>query len=146
MTRHQGTEQVEPGLYVNLRQLAFKPLSESGPLPGSQTDVYYRVPIVVMLLAAPLMGLAYVVFLPFIGFAMVAYLLGGKGLQLAGGAAREAARVLRPAWEPSLAFLSRSKPAKPTEPRGLASNVQAETTDEWAESVERKLNETDHRG
>ncbi len=139
MTRHQGTEQVEPGLYVSFKQLAFQPLSKSGPLPGSKTDVYYRVPMIVMFLAAPLLGLAYVMFLPLIGFVMVAYLLGGKGLQFAGEAARHATRALRPGWEPSLAFLIRSKPVKPAD-------EQTETTDEWAKSVQNKLNETGRHG
>src|SRR3989304_363761 len=113
MTRHHGTEQVEPGLYVSLKQLAFQHLAKRGPLPGSETDVYYRVPMIAMFLAAPLLGLVYVMFLPLIGFVMVGYLLGGKGVQLAGNAARQATRVLRPGWDPSLAFLIRSKPAKP---------------------------------
>lgn len=139
MTRHQGTEQVEPGIYVSFKQLAFQPLSHGGPLPGSKTDVYYRVPMIVMFLAAPLLGLAYVIFLPLIGFVMVGYLLGGKAMQLAGEAARQATRVLRPGWEPSLAFLIRSKPAKPT-------SEQPETTDEWAKSVQDKLNGPSRHG
>ena len=133
MTRHLGTETAERGLYVSFKQLAFTPLSESGPLPGSSADVYYRVPLIVMFLAAPLLGLTFVIFLPLIGFGMMAYLVGHKTAQLASAAARDAAHVLRPGWEPSLAFLSRSKRAK---------TAHAErTADEWSESIEKQIEE-----
>lgn len=141
MTRHQGTEEVEPGLYVSFRQLTFQPLSERGPLPGGPTDFYYRVPLIVMFLAAPLVGLGFVIFLPLIGFGMLAYLIGDRGLQWAAGAAREATRVVRPGWEPSLAFLSRSKSGKTA---NAPEDRHAEKSDEWSKSVEKKLNGSDH--
>jgi hypothetical protein len=96
--------------------------------------VYRRVPILVLLVVGPILGLVYAVFLPFIGFAVVAGLLGVKGMQLAGGAARGAVRVLRPGWEPSMAFLSRSTPAK----------SKREARDEWAEDVRKKLDPPGH--
>jgi hypothetical protein len=135
MTRHLGTEKAEPGLYVSFRQLAFTPLSEAGPLPGSTEDVYYRVPLIVMFLTAPVLGLAFVMFLPLIGFGMMAYLLGHKTAELASSAARDAAHVLRPGWEPSLAFLSRSRRTK--------SEAAETTADDWSRSVEKQIEEAD---
>ena len=75
-------------------------------------------------------GLIYVIFLPFIGFAMVAWLLAVKATHLAADVAHGAARALRPGWEPSMAFLSRTKPA----------NAAQEGADKWAEEVGKKLN------
>ena len=129
MRHYRGTETVEPGLFFNARHLSFTSIDDAGPLPGRTDEVYRRVPMLALLVAGPLLGLAYVIFLPFIGFAMVTWLLGVKALHLAGGAARETVRVLRPGWEPSMAFLSRSKPAKAT--RAVA--------DKWVEEVEKKL-------
>ena len=129
MRHYRGSETVEPGLFFNPRHLSFTSIDDEGPLPGSTDEVYRRVPMLALLVAGPLLGLAYVIFLPFIGFAMVTWLLGVKALHLAGGAAREAVRVLTPGWEPSMAFLSRSKPTKTT--RAVA--------DKWAEEVEKKL-------
>lgn len=129
MRQYRGSEKVEAGLYFNLRQLSFKSMEEEGPLRGSKDEVYRRVPTLALLVVGPLLGLAYVIFLPFIGFAMVTWLLGVKALQLAGGVARGAVRVLSPGWEPSMAFLSRSKPTKTT----------GEAADEWAEEVQKKL-------
>ncbi len=131
MKRYRGTETVEPGLYFNVRQLSFKSMDERGPLPGSAEDVYRCVPTLVLLVVGPILGLAFVVFLPFIGFAMVGWLLVEKAGRLAAEATRAAVRVVRPGWEPSLAFLSRAKPAKPATGGGEA--------DAWAEAVRKKL-------
>ncbi|MBI2526200.1 MAG: hypothetical protein HYV93_09480 [Candidatus Rokubacteria bacterium] len=129
MKAYRGSDKVEPGLYFNARELSFKSVEEEGPLPGSPVEVFRRVPILVLLIVGPLLGLVYAVFLPFIGFAAVAWLLSVKAVQLGRGAAREAVRVLRPGWEPSLAFLSRSRPGA----------RRTEATDEWAEDVRKKL-------
>jgi hypothetical protein len=139
MRTYTGSQSVEPGLYFNVKRFSVKSIESRGPLPGTRNDEYRRAPMLVMLLIAPLLGLAYVIFLPLIGFAMVTWLLGDKAAQLATGAAAKAVRVLRPGWAPSLAFLSRSKPAEPDK------NVE-QTPDAWTEEVEKKLSEADRRG
>ena len=128
MKRYTGTETVPPGLYLNLRQVSFKSLDEEGPLPGTKQDVWHAVPTLMLLAVGPLMGLAFVIFLPLICFAMVGWLLGIKGAHMAAAMTRAAARSVKPGWEPSLAFLSRSRPAK---------GVAAEK-DEWAEAARKK--------
>jgi hypothetical protein len=133
MRHYRGTEMVEPGLYLNLRQLSFKSLDEEGCLPGKVDEIYRRVPTLALLLVGPLMGLAFVVFLPLIAFVMVGWLLAVKTVHLAGDATRTAVRVLRPGWEPSLAFLSRSKPAR----------TEGGKTDEWAKAAREKLDRAD---
>lgn len=137
MRTYTGTQDVEPGIYVNFKRLRAESIEEPGRLPGTDVDHYVRVPMVAMLALAPLFGLAYVIFLPFIGFAMVAWLAGSKVAQLGSTAAAASVRVLRPGWAPALAFLSRSKPSrKPAD--------ETETTpDAWTEEVEKKLNDGD---
>ena len=138
MTTYTGNQDVDPGLYFNVKQFRITSIERRRPLPGTEDDKYRHVPMLVMLAMAPLLGLAFVIFLPFIGFAMVLWLLGDKAAQLATGTATEAVRVLRPGWAPTLAFLSRSKPAEPD------MNVD-HTPDAWADEVEEKLSETDRR-
>jgi hypothetical protein len=128
MKRFTGTETVPPGLYLNLRQVSFKSLDEEGPLPGTKEEVWRAVPTLMLLVVGPIMGLAFVVFLPLICFAMVGWLLGIKGARLATAVTRAAARSVKPGWEPSLAFFSRSRPAK-------GDKVE---TDEWAEAARKK--------
>jgi hypothetical protein len=133
MRTYRGTDTVEPGVYFNLQEWSFQSIERAAVLPGPSEMVYRRVPTLAMFAAAPFLGLAFVVFLPFIGFAMVAWLLVGKAAALATDALRAAARVVRPNWNPSLAFLHRSKHVDetPTEP----------VADKWTEEVERKLGE-----
>jgi len=138
MTTYTGNQDVEPGLYFKVKQFRVKSIQTRGPLPGTEDDKYHRVPMLVMLAMAPLLGLVFVIFLPFIGFAMVLWLLGDKAVQLATRTATQAVRVLRPGWAPALAFLSRSKPAEPD-------TKVDQTPDAWADEVEEKLSESDRR-
>ena len=135
MKSFRGTETVTPGLYFNVRDLAFKSMEDTGRLPGTSDDVYRRVPVLAMLIVGPLLGLVYVMFLPFVGFAMVAWLLSVKAGRVAARAARSAARVLTPGWEPSLAFFSRPRTTK---------EVEAEAEgDAWAKAVRNRLDPPD---
>ncbi len=129
MKRYTANQTVEPGFYMNLRQLAFEMKDEAGPLPGGAGDVYRRVPVLAMLALAPFIGLAFVVFLPFVAFATVAWLGAVKGGELAGHLVRSAARAVKPGWEPALAFLS----------RGRRNKVEQVGTDEWADRTEKRL-------
>lgn len=135
MTAYTGTQDVEPGLYLSTKKFSVTTIDKRGPLPGPVDETYRRVPMLLMLAAAPLIGLVYVIFLPFIGFAAVAFLAAQKANEAAGRVATQMGRVRRPAWAPTLAFLSRSKPAETTPDETVR--------DEWAEDVEKKLNETD---
>ena len=66
-------------------------------------------PALALLVVGPLMGLAYAIFLPLIGFAMVGGVVLRKAGELAVEAGQAGSRVLRPAWQPARAFLSRGK-------------------------------------
>jgi len=129
MKRYRGNQTVEPGLYFNLAQLSFKSVETKGPLPGSENDVYRRTPVVALLVVGPILGLAFLIFLPFIGFAMLGRLLVGKLAVWSSDAAVSFARVVRPAFRPALAFLGRSKRAKSAR----------KERDRWADDVKRTL-------
>ena len=135
MTIYTGTQNVEAGLYYTARPFKLTTMDQNGPLPGAGDRTYHRVPMILMLALAPLLGLAFVIFLPFIGFAMVARIAGEKAVELGGQLATQGARVLQPAWAPARAFLTRAKAAKP--------DTVAPTPDPWAEDVERRLADTD---
>lgn len=136
MTTYTGTQTVHNGFYLNTKTFTLTTLSEPGTLPGTELETYRRVPMAAMLVAAPVLGLAYVMFLPLVGFAMVLHLVGRKAFHVVADAAAEGVRVLRPSWAPALAFLTRSKPATP---------AKTETTepDAWKDDVEKQLNDND---
>ena len=76
--RYKGGEVVKAGFYWNLAEWEAKIVpAEGGSLAGTADTRYLRVPILAVLVLAPIMGLTYAMFLPFIGFAMVAMYLTG---------------------------------------------------------------------
>jgi hypothetical protein len=87
---HRGGETVKAGFYWNLGRWEIVAVSgaREGTLPGDRATRYVTLPLPLMLLAAPLMGGLFVVFLPLIGFAMLALHAGRVGVRHA----REAAR------------------------------------------------------
>jgi hypothetical protein len=133
MKRYHGEEKVPAGLYFNLRELAFTSMDEAGCLPGPHATEYHKVPAVALLVVGPVLGAAYVMFLPVLGFAMLAWVGGRKGLEVSAHAARAAGRVLEPTWDHTMAFLSRRKRAAKA----------PERKDAWEKGVERKLEEKD---
>ena len=77
VTAHGGT-QVGPGDYWNFDTGDRWRCADSGVLPGEASAVYYRMPAVLVLALAPVLGLTYAIFLPFAGIASVLVMAGRK--------------------------------------------------------------------
>src|SRR4051812_18583769 len=72
MTTYTGGNTVKAGVYWNRAAFGAEIVpATGGTLPGDAENVYYRVPWPVLLVAAPVMGGAFAMFLPFIGVAML---------------------------------------------------------------------------
>ncbi|MDH3626662.1 MAG: hypothetical protein OEV00_07725 [Acidobacteriota bacterium] len=133
--RHFDTRTtVEPGIYFNLRHLRFRSMDEPGTLPGAADDRYYRVPLLLLLVAGPLIGLVYLVFLPFISLAMFAGFVVQKLARWTTEVGTAFARVLRPSWRPLAAFFERSRKARRRHPRNH---------DQWSEEVKKEMADDD---
>lgn len=137
MTRYNGNDKVGPGIYFNFRTLSFKSIDDEGQLPGPETETWRSVPVIFMLIVAPVIGGAFALFLPLIGFVLLGALVLKWAAHVAAVMLNGITRVIRPAWQPALAFLSRGR-------RGKA---KKETTDdegdEWADEVRRELKKDD---
>lgn len=71
--RIMGGTKVEPGFYWNAGDWQIVTIERSArPLPGGADQTWVKVPAAGMLLLAPMLGLSFVVFLPFVGFAVLA--------------------------------------------------------------------------
>lgn len=134
--RFHGNQLVDPGIYLNLRELTFKSLDEEGRLPGGEEAVWRPVPVLVMLAAAPVISVAYFIFLPLVGFLMLAGVVGLKLYAVGKHAAAAMVPMLRPAWQPARAFLSRAKPRKEDGTEGTGE-------DEWAADARREAAPSD---
>ena len=73
MKHYQASEHVKSGVYFDPRHLRFRNMDEPGELPDDGGR-YLRVPLLFMLVVGPVLGLIYAVFLPFIGFAALAWM------------------------------------------------------------------------
>ena len=131
MERYFGTQTVEPGIYFEARKLVFRSFDERTTLPGTPQTAYRKVPALVLLLAAPVLGGLYAIYLPLVGMLMLLAAIGEKGGALARDAGRALVRVTAPAWQPARAFLGRAKKAD-REP------APGEQPDAWAAKARRE--------
>ena len=103
---NNGGHTVKAGTYWNLSNGNRVQMEQEGALPGSGTTRYIKAPVAVMLMAAPVIGLLFAVFLPFIGIAMTLSLIGKK---LANAATEAAAGSMSFGWRPIEAYLAGKK-------------------------------------
>src|SRR3972149_5227882 len=81
--RFRGGDNVRYGFYWNVKEWEAQIVPrEGGELKGPADVSYVRLPLVAVLMLAPLMGALYAFFLPFIGIAMVLMFLTGRRRRL----------------------------------------------------------------
>ena len=82
MFRHRGGDHVGAGYYWNREDWSIVELSrEGGILPGNRELAYVRIPLLLFLILAPVLGGLYVVLLPFVGFGMMLVVLADAARQ-----------------------------------------------------------------
>jgi hypothetical protein len=106
---NNGGHTVKAGTYWNMANGSKVQMEQEGVLPGSGTTRYIKAPVAVMLMAAPVIGLVFAVFLPFIGIVMTLSLIGKK---LVDGVASAAAGSMSFGWRPIEAYLAGRKAKK----------------------------------
>lgn len=99
MLRKSG-QRVERGTYWDVMSGEKIVLERDGALPGK--GAYLKAPTAIVLLAAPALGLAFALFLPFIGIAMTV-------AAVAQAAGRTAAHAASFGWRPVEAYLAGRK-------------------------------------
>jgi hypothetical protein len=73
MATYNGSSSVRGGYYLSTRTWSVEVIgNEGGTLPGPATTKYLSVPFPLLFLVVPIIGLAFLIFLPFIGFALFA--------------------------------------------------------------------------
>jgi len=79
MTGYHGRQVVKAGDYLNRSTWELESVAEGGGiLPGDESTHYIGLPRPPLVIAGPLMGLAYVIFLPVVfWFAVIYYLVAG---------------------------------------------------------------------
>jgi hypothetical protein len=95
MRQNKGGTKVPAGFYFNRKNWEIVTVSgkKGGVLPGNADAGYLRIPALAMLAAAPVLGAAFVIFLPVIGFSLLAGAAFKKGVKAFEAPARKEAHV-----------------------------------------------------
>lgn len=140
MRRYYGGNKVKAGFYWSLQGWETHSIpGKGGILPGAEDTHYYRVPMFLVLFGAPLLGLAYVIFLPFIGFAMVFSFLGQKLYCLGKRAAYSLMDVVIINWRPGEAYLVGKKKGAPDTSEGEGPGVIETNKLDYLAELEREI-------
>jgi hypothetical protein len=106
MLTYKGGHKVGKGTYWDVRNGQRVDVAKEAILPGSETSHYLRLPVGALILSGPLVGLAYVVFLPFAGIALAAAAVGRAALA---GVITLFGKSISYGWRPQSAYLSGKK-------------------------------------
>ena len=95
---------LKSGYYLDTSRWTIAPVEvDGGSLPAGS---WRRIPTLVALLATPVLGLAFVIALPFIGFALTLRAALSPAAALAAGSAGELAATMHPGFTPGEAHLT----------------------------------------
>lgn len=98
---------VKGGFYFNRDKLDLIAVGgKEGMLPGADGQRYLRIPVLAVILLAPVLGGLFVMFMPFIGFALVFQHLGRLMVSGAKRAVRGLLFVVTPTWRPGEAYFA----------------------------------------
>ena len=109
MLSYKAGHVVGKGTYWDLSNGQRIDVEQDAILIGDPSATYYRISAGIMLLAGPVIGLFYVICLPFIGIATIATLATGK---VVGGMLSLIGKSLSFGWRPREAYLSGKKKSK----------------------------------
>ncbi len=104
--KHSSGAMVKKGTYWSFSTGERVTMKAAGVLTGDGTTGYYKAHPVIVLLAAPVLGLAYAVFLPFIGIATVITMAAKK---LFGETLHEMSKLANFGWRPAEAYFAGDK-------------------------------------
>ena len=107
MAKHVGGMQVEGGYYWNPRKWEVEVVaSEGGRLKGAADAKYLKIPFPALFVVVPLLGALFLMFLPFIGFALLAHAIVKRVTGGVKEGATDLAATMSPGWRPGEAHLT----------------------------------------
>ncbi|MEW6033359.1 MAG: hypothetical protein AB1603_00725 [Chloroflexota bacterium] len=110
MEKRTGGQWAQEGVYVSLRSGEVVNVADKGGiLPGQSTVSYVKVPMLVVAALGPLVGLAYWIFLPFIGIATIAWFAAHQIAQGARALGHRAMQLTTAEWQPGMSFFARRR-------------------------------------
>jgi hypothetical protein len=102
MFKHTGGQRVESGTYWDVMTGLRVDIDQEGTLPGGNGSKYLKASSGAILLLGPILGLAYVVFLPIMGIVTVLSLMVQRTLGVVFGLGKH---VVSFGWRPAESYL-----------------------------------------
>jgi len=141
MAQRMGGTATKNGFYWNLAKWEMQVIPrQGGVLLGSPTDKYLKVPILALLVVAPVMGALYAIFLPFIGFALVLGFAGRKAGAAAKALAAHVMATVSPHWSPGAAYLAGKGKATDTKEHDAVTDTKP-GAEQPLDAIEREIDE-----
>ena len=106
---YKGGHKVETGTYWDTSTGERVDVQKEQALPGNDHTIYIKAKSGLVLIAGPILGLVFAIFLPFIGIVMT---LGQAGRKVADSAIGHAAQSVSFGWRPIEAYLTGRKKGK----------------------------------
>lgn len=107
MTMIEAGARVARGYYFSGQSWTLRPMHRDGEaLPGAPGEKYLRVPLPLAFALAPLMGAAFLVFLPLIGFYLAGHAAVRPVARMFTSSATEIAATVQGDWQPGAAHLT----------------------------------------
>ncbi len=107
MTTYSAGTRVMRGYYFSAKSWTLENVASDGQmLPGTADEKYVAIPVLAALVVAPLMGAMFLMFLPFVGFALTAKAVVAPIARMFKRSATEVAATLQPGWAPGAAHLT----------------------------------------
>ncbi len=107
MTMIEAGTRVKKGYYFSAHTWTLQPMARDGEaLPGKHGEKFLHVPLLLAFVLTPLMGAAFLMFLPLIGFYLAASAAVRPVARLFTRSATEIAATMQPGWQPGEAHLT----------------------------------------
>ncbi len=109
-TTYESGSAVRSGTYLDAASWRIAPVANDGDrLPGGRGR-WMRIPTAAALVLVPILGAAFLVFLPFIGFAVTLRALAAPVVKMFHSSATELAATMSPGWQPGEAHFTGKRP------------------------------------
>ena len=119
MTRYESNTQVGGGYYFNTTSWTLHAVDgERGELPGASGTRWVKLPTLLMIAAAVVVSLAFVLFIPVAGLVLFGVVVGGALLRSVRGyvvrGVEATVHLFAPQWRPGEAWLARHHTTPPS--------------------------------
>jgi hypothetical protein len=136
-TTYESGSAVRSGYYFNAARWHVEPIANDGDHLPEGNGRWMKVPTIAALLLVPILGATFLMFLPLIGFVLLAHAMATKVVGLFHASAADLAATMSPGWAPGEAHFTGKRPENAgAEEKGPTEKGDA--LDALAEEIERK--------